>query len=110
MATLAQVRKKDAATRNLLSEILLVACDQSYNVNPPIRLEPFFDSHKNGGPDIAPNAMPTSWANIGLSDWIFVKRYDDPKTGFGAVVYEKPNSDGSTDYIVALQGTRGPNI
>ena len=108
MPTLAE-KREDAAERNFLSEILLVACDQSYNTAPPLHLAPFSDSEKNGGADVAPNAMPETWRNLGLDEWIRDRRFDDPKTGFGAV-YKKDNADGSLDYIVAMQGTRGPNI
>src|SRR5436190_17699891 len=74
MTTLAE-KREDAAERKLLSEILLVACDQSYNTAPPLHMAPFSDSNENGGPDIAPNAMPETWSNLRLNDWILDRRF-----------------------------------
>lgn len=89
---------------NSLLHALLVADDQSYNrsATPDEALAPFTDGD-------TVNLMPGGWHDD-LTGWAVARRFDDPDTGFGAVVYKKPNGDGSKfDYIVALQGTRGPN-
>ena len=54
--------------------------------------------------------MPSTWQSSGLDGWVAVRRYDDSTTGFGATLYRKANADGSSDYIVAMQGTRGRNL
>ena len=108
--------------RSDLTKILLVACDQSYwggpesNTQDPrgsitggTPLAPYLDSTGPGG-DASQNTMPSEWNNLGLSSWVVFKRYDESATGFGATLYRKENADGSADYIVAMQGTRGLNI
>lgn len=100
---------------NSLLRALLVADDQSYN-GPT---SPYYNASQmsvgaqltqfaDGDPA---NSMPGSWQQPDLDGWtVATDRFDDPATGFGAVVYKKPSGDGPTfDYIVALQGTRGPN-
>jgi hypothetical protein len=100
------MRLKEAS----LSEILLVACDQSYDTNAVSGVLKSFEDSNTEGADVPPAAMPTGWTALGLDQWNIVQRYDDANTGFGAILYRKPNADGKADYIVALQGTRGPNI
>ncbi|MGA8051698.1 MAG: hypothetical protein WCA09_16085 [Burkholderiales bacterium] len=114
MATITQ-------TRSDLTKILLVACDQSYQggsqASPPSPraiatgdpLSPYPDSPVAGG-DSFPNSLPDDWRSLSLGDWVVQERYDEPATGFGATLYSKTNGDGSAEYIVAMQGTRGPNI
>ena len=112
------------AVNNDLAKILLVACDQSYWGGPtsnapspygPVSigtvLGPYLDTDPTApNADRFPNTMPTAWNSLGLSAWTVQERYDDPTTGFGATLYRKQNVDGSGDYIVAMQGTRGRNI
>ncbi len=98
---------------NSLLHALIVADDQSYN-GPT---SPYYSAalmsvgaplteFKDGD---SANLMPGGW-QPDLAGWTVDKRYDESATGFGAVIYKKPSGDGTTfDYIVALQGTRGPN-
>ncbi len=89
---------------NSLLHALLVADDQSYN-NSPTEGAPLAEF--TDGDNI--NLMPGGWKDD-LTGWTVARRFDDPDTGFGAVVYKKPSGNGTKfDYIVALQGTRGPN-
>jgi VCBS repeat-containing protein len=104
-----------------LIKILLVACDQSYWGGPrtntpdvkngPIPLGtplgPYSDTAQAGD---SLSDMPVGWQGLPFTEWIVAKRYDDPATGFGATLYRKQNADGSGDYIVAMQGTRGINL
>lgn len=106
-----------------LSRICLVACDQAYwggpqsntpNALGPITagtvLAPYADS--GGATDLFPNALPAAFFNpisTGLSEWTVIDRTDDPETGFGATIYKRSNLDGTADFLVAFQGTRGPN-
>ncbi len=90
---------------------LLVACDQSYKtkakgVSPGDYLNYYLDT-ENGDP--SDDQMPSAWS-ADLSGWTVDRRIDDAATGFGATVYRKPvdGQPGKYDYIVALQGTRGP--
>ena len=46
--------------------------------------------------------------SIGLSDWKVEQRVDDPRTGLGYTIYKRINGS-KTDYMVAMQGTRGPS-
>src|SRR5690242_13641891 len=104
-------------SRSDLTKILLVACDQSYwsglesnnAASAPITagtaLAEYLDS-TGAGANAFPNTMPGLWNALGLSPWTVEKRYDDPTTGFGATLYKKANGDGTSDYIVAMQGTR----
>lgn len=99
--------------RNKLSSTLLVACDQAYLTNIPVgtALSDFKDSPDNPQDDQAPNTIPDNWAaDYGLSDWKVIQRYDDAGTGLGATVYQKTESGGRFELIVAFQGTRGPNV
>jgi len=100
------------AARSNLSKTLLVACDQAYNpaVSPGSTLLAPHPDSTGPGADVSPNTMPPEWNSLGLNQWAVVIRRDDPSTGFGATVYRKANADGSGDYIVAMQGTRGLNI
>lgn len=101
-------------TRSDLSKILLVACDQSYSlagspaseVGAP--LTPLPDSG-NGPTDPIEIRMPEAWTDF-LLGWTVNERIVNSNTGFGATIFEKTNSDGKTEYIVAMQGTRGLNI
>src|SRR5690242_17033075 len=100
------------AGRSDLSKTLLIACDQSYkaNIEAVSVLAPQQDSSEFG--DLFPNTMPPNWSNLDLSSWTVVPsgRTDIPQTGFGATIYGKQIADGTNDFIVAMQGTRGPNI
>ena len=109
--------------RSDLSKVLLVACDQSYwggpqtntpdthngPITPGTPLDKYLDSSGSGA-DVFPNTMPNEWNSLGMGQWIVQERFDDPITGFGATLYRKSNTDGSRDFIVAMQGTRGPNF
>ena len=94
-----------------LSRLSLVACDQSYDAlvaKGVSKLAPYLDS---GAGDIAPNTMPASFYDpvyVGLNDWTVFDRIDDAQTGFGATIYTRVAND-KTDFMVALQGTRGPS-
>lgn len=98
-------------TTEKLSRYSLVACDQAYNsqvVNNVTSLAPYLDSP---GTDTPPNTMPASFYDpmyVGLNDWTVFDRIDDPRTGFGATIYKRV-ANGKTDYMVAMQGTRGPS-
>src|SRR3989442_9312951 len=94
-----------------LSKFCLVACDQSYqpDIQIGVSLSPYFDS---GAIDIYPNTMPASFFDpvfVGLSQWRVADRVNDTATGFGATIYKRTNSDGKVDFIVGMQGTRGPS-
>ena len=114
MATITEARSD-------LSKILLVACDQSYQggpqasppspkpIGPGDALSAFPDSRVPGG-DVFPNTVPDDWRTLTLSDWVVQQRYDEPLTGFGATLYRRATATDQADYIVAMQGTRGPNI
>jgi len=115
--------------RDILTKILLVACDQSYQPGPgsnappangtvirvgdPLQPYPDNDATIDGGFN---NQMPAQWYDLQLADgtrftdWRVEQRFDDRYSGFGATVYSRVAGDGKRDYIVALQGTRGPNI
>ena len=99
--------------RSDLSKILLVASDQAYDpaVSPASTFLAQYPDSTGQGADAFPNTMPQGWSSLDEFDqWrVFIRR-DDLATGFGATVYRKPNAGGSADYIVAMQGTRGPNI
>jgi len=100
-----------APTRSDLSQILLVASDQSYDAD--VSTGAFLSEHPDSvglGANDYPNTMPSAWNALGLSDWIVKQRFNYSETGFGATIYQKANADGSADYVVALQGTRGSNI
>ena len=99
------------SSRSNLTSILLVACDQAYDslVSLGTFLAPYPDSHGQGA-DKYPNTMPDAWSNLELGQWIVDKRYEENETGFGATLYRRMNVDGSFDYVVAMRGTRGPNI
>lgn len=100
-------------SRSDLIKLLLVACDQAYesDVIPEASiLAAFPDSPVPGIPDAYPASLPTRWGYVGLDKWIVYDRFDDAATGFGATLLRKKNLDGGVDYIVAMQGTRGPNI
>ncbi len=93
-----------------LSRSSLVACDQAYQaaISNGTVLAPYPDS---GAADAYPNTMPASFYDpvyVGLSGWTVFDRVDDPQTGFGATIYKRV-ADGKTDFMVAMQGTRGPN-
>lgn len=97
-------------TRSDLCKVLLVACDLSYSGGdargqPGQPLAPFADS---GPPDHGNADMPISWSPL-LGGWEVLRRVDIPETGFGYTVFNKADSDGKISYIVAMQGTRGPN-
>jgi hypothetical protein len=95
-----------------LSRFSLVACDQSYldHIAKGAPLAPHLDS---GDDDRnALNTMPASYSDpiyTGLADWTVFDRVNDPVTGFGATIYKRINAAGKTDFMVALQGTRGPS-
>src|SRR5512135_1692705 len=114
MTTITQIRSD-------LTDILLVACDQSYragaNADPPtgnpISVGDSLSSYPDSiisRIDLFPRSMPDDWRDLSLGDWIVQSRFDEPTTGFGATLYRKSASNGLGDYIVAMQGTRGPNI
>lgn len=90
---------------NKLSAECLVACDQSYNAS----LQPgnFLDQYPDGGVDRMP-AIYYDPVGIGLSDWKVEQRVDDPQTGLGYAIYKRINGT-KKDYMVAMQGTRGPS-
>ncbi|HSD70455.1 MAG TPA: VCBS domain-containing protein [Woeseiaceae bacterium] len=96
-----------------LSRFTLVASDQAYRsgiaTDGSVFLAPHLDSP---GIDLFPNTMPASFFDpvfTDLSAWKIIDRIDDPSTGFGATTYRRVNADGKVDFMVALQGTRGPN-
>lgn len=102
----------------ILSRYGLVASDQAYYAGIPkngsMWLMPFTDS---GSTDSYPNTMPAHFADpvyaegspvyLDLGAWRVFDRIDDPRTGFGATIYKR-TEDGTTDFMVALQGTRRP--
>ena len=104
----------------ILSRYGLVASDQAYYAGIPengsMWLMPFPDS---GSLDSYPNTMPAHFSDpvyvngspvyLDLGAWRVFDRIDDPLTGFGATIYKRV-ADGKTDYMVALQGTRGPSM
>lgn len=95
-----------------LSIFTLVASDQAYWKDMPEQtvLAPYPDS---GELDLYPSTMPAQFYDpmyVGLSEWKVAKRIDHAATGFGATIYTRDRSDGKTDFMVALQGTRGPNL
>ncbi len=90
---------------NKLSAECLVACDQSYNAS--LQKGNYLDQYTDGGVD----RMPATYydpVSIGLSDWKVDQRIDDPKTGLGYTIYKRINGT-KTDYMVAMQSTRGPS-
>lgn len=100
-----------------LARILLVASDQAYEAeiakNTVLAPSPEPEPDPRAYP---PNTMPEVWASLSssphgqLADWKAFDRFDDPDTGFGATIYFRDREDGKTrDYIVAFQGTRGPD-
>ncbi|MEO8186564.1 MAG: hypothetical protein ABI580_04280, partial [Burkholderiaceae bacterium] len=115
--------------RDILTKMLLVACDQSYQPGPgsntpPVSgievrvgdsLRPYLDNGTSVDRD-SKYQMPVQWYDLRLSDgtqftsWRVEQRFDDRYSGFGATVYSRDAGDGKRDYIVALQGTRGQNI
>ena len=115
--------------RDILTKMLLVACDQSYQPGPGSNTPPLggivakvgdpLQAYRDNAKKIDDHTnyqMPASWAEIQLndgtkfSDWRIDRRFDDRESGFGAVVFGRDIGDGARDYIVALQGTRGANI
>jgi len=91
---------------NRLLQALLVACDASYDLSRTsgVPLMPFPDSDAS---DDFP--MPDTF-RAALVGWTRAYRYDDARTGMGAVIYKRTRADHLTnDYIVAMQGTRGLN-
>lgn len=115
--------------RDILTKMLLVACDQSYQPGsgsntPPIGgviariddpLEPYRDSDPSVDNNVI-NQMPEQWKSLQLTDgtrftdWRIARRFDNRQTGFGATIFDRDAGGGKRDYIVALQGTRGPNV
>src|SRR5215207_7721143 len=103
-------READMDGIERLSSFTLVACDQAYDTTPNSSLEHYPDSFGMPG-DLYPASMPARFydaSRVGLSEWHTLERINDSTTGFGATIYARAR-DGKTDYMVALQGTRGPN-
>ncbi len=106
-----------------LSRLCLVACDQSYwggplsntlDENGPIAVDVVLAPHADSSVDmdVFPNTMPGTFYNpisTGLSEWKVFDRQDDAQSGFGATTYQRFNTDGTVDHMVAFQGTRGPS-
>jgi len=95
-----------------ISRICLVAADQSYWAEIPrnTTLAPYLDSGADG--DRYPNSMPATFYDpvyTGLSEWRVYLRIDDTSTGFGATIYRRGSASSKADFMVALQGTRGPS-
>lgn len=96
-----------------LMHTLLVACDQSYKTtaNGVVTGDVLTYYPDSNGGNPGTDHMPSEWS-ADLDGWTVAKRIDDAATGFGATVYQKPvdGQSGKFDYIVALQGTRGPSM
>ena len=89
-----------------LSAECLVACDQSYQAG--IARGTHLDQYLDGGDVPLVTTMPSAFYDMGVTDWVVDFRRDDLQTGFGATVYKRI-SGAKTDYMVAMQGTRGPS-
>src|SRR3954469_9053378 len=120
-------------TQNELSVLDLIASDVSYRAKsafdgdaPGGELFSFQDSAPEkefGFPSSLLSALPNGPSSptantqsqdingvntVVFTNWEFVRKFEDPKSGFGYVVYRSTLPiDGKTNYIVAMQGSDG---